>query len=127
MRRYLTGALLTLFVTQSSGMVQASLPLATSRATTSLSSAVAVAGRSGPPGPIIRHTPLPERPLGDYADRKRFSPFILKLNAIAKDVRAGRPLDLTKLPRIHVPVRSETTDAATDEFARDAALPTSGR
>ncbi len=62
---------------------------------------MASGGAAAALAPVVRHTPLPPRPAHDYADRRRFARPIPKANPVAKEVRAARPIDLTKLRHVH--------------------------
>ncbi len=114
LRRYVTLALLVLFVAQSSGvaLADAGRPAGASFNVTELMASMraliaTLGASSGRTPPLIRHTPLPLRSAPDYADPKRFTRLIRKPREAAKTVIAARPIDLVKVRRER---RAESTN-----------------
>ena len=103
MSRYLAGALLVLFLSQSAGVALARVPgssgnlIDTAEAFTVAPPILASIVRPAAVAhPIIHHTPLPRRPAPNYGDPRRLARLNPK-RGILKEERAARPIDLTKL------------------------------
>jgi len=104
MRRFSVAALLVLFIGQSSGVVLAGTSgLVREHASSSALGAplttVASVNRVEPASPMVRHTPLPRRPMANYADPGRYARLVPKPHALPKEEHVTRPIDLTKLRR----------------------------
>ncbi len=56
---------------------------------------------TGPRSPQVRHTPVPRRPMADYASRRRYARLIPKPDGTAKIEHIARPIDLVKLRHEH--------------------------
>ncbi|HVN68434.1 MAG TPA: DUF6531 domain-containing protein [Candidatus Binatia bacterium] len=148
MRRYVAGALLLIFVGQSSGVALADTPLGSkgvdfaallrplvsaivsSQALVTgsgdrytamhppppamqapglaapiglrgLSTSLLGTAESMPVRPLVHHTPLPRRPMANYADRRRYARLVPKRYAILIPEHAARPIDLVRLRHAH--------------------------
>jgi YD repeat-containing protein len=102
MRRLITLGLLLLFVGQSSGMGLAqNSGLSFGDTAQALQQSVPSidSPRSFTHPPLVRHTPLPVRPIPDYGDPHRYARLIPKPDGILIADRAVRPIDLVKLRR----------------------------
>jgi YD repeat-containing protein len=111
MRRYwvgvlLVGALLAVFLSQSSGAAFAGTSdwIATGFNPAALFAPFKTVLAIGFPAralPMVHHTPVPRRPMADYASRRRYARLIPKPLGKKKAELAVRPIDLVKLRLEH--------------------------
>jgi YD repeat-containing protein len=102
MRRRITLGLLLLFVGQSSGMGLAKTAgMSFDDIAQALQHSVAsiASPRSFTHPPLVRHTPLPLRPIPDYGDPHRYARLIPRPHGVVIVDRAVHPIDLVELRR----------------------------
>lgn len=105
MRRSIAGALLVLLTVQSPVAAAAGTPSRwgdfpdVAALIAPLRLLVASIGTASVAHPRISHTPLPQRPVPNYADRRRYTRLVPKPVTVAIVEHAARPIDLVKLVR----------------------------
>lgn len=107
MRRCLSGILLLVFLAQSSSIAVATAasdsrngaPVRRIDSDATKMIVASVPFSRNAPHPLIRHTPLPLRPMANYGSRQRYAELVLKPQKPVRREHVARPVDLTKSGR----------------------------